>query len=304
MIKEKDNSLALSLCATAENFLSWKPAPVRWLEGGDEALVLHVRGLGGAFVLHASPARLSCVELKWSHSVARHAGQTVPQVVSPLEREGRTLFKWEDYHVAVYPFVAGVALDQNNPRLREAAARMLAKLHRALMDWPGGARPTGGNPLESVVLPPRLHDRALDEWWEATKAKGVVRSVIHGDFYERNLLCSADAITGVIDWHDAALAPLALELAGAAFAFCQDAGHGLNFSRVDSFVGIYRAAGGPVPSGEIASLLEFMRLWIQRDVALNLASGSEAGDPYIQQQIKAFEQIAQHRILDGHSHKS
>lgn len=293
IMKNEDNCTAHSLCGTAEKFLTCHLTPIRWLKGGDEALVLHVQGPEGPLVLHGSSPRLSCVELMWSHAVARHAHHSVPQVVIPLDIEGRTLFKWRGRHVAVYPFVAGNLLDRDDRHFRKAAAELLAKLHLALLDWTGGPRPLGQCPIESVALPSDLLDGELDDWWRINRASGVVTTAIHGDYYERNLLCSADAITGVIDWHDATVAPLAMELAGATFAFCRDTEHALEVSKANNFVASYRAAGGPISENEVASLVHFIRLWLRRDVALNLISGSETHDSYIREQIRAFTQLAQ-----------
>lgn len=287
----KSDETALSLCATAAAFLGQELSPGEWLVGGDEALVLRADGDGVVFVLHASPARLSRAELAWSHAVAKHAGRTVPEVVTAIGRDGETLSAWRDHHLAVYPFVEGSHVNRDDPAHRLGAARLLAKLHRGLLDWAGGPRPQAAHPLSGVPTPPGLSDEGLDDWWR-TVGDGALTTVTHGDYYRRNLICRGQTIVGVIDWHDATIAPLALELAGATFEFCRDAEHELDIGKAQDFANAYREGGGPVQAWEMASLPRFMRLWLRRDVALNLAVGAAADDPYIQRQIEAFQRLA------------
>ena len=93
--------------------------------------------------------------------------------------------------------------------------------------------------------PNALHDPALDEWW-ASVGPGLTRGPTHGDYYRRNLLCTGGRIVGVIDWHDASIRSLAVELAGATFELCRSDEHVLQCDWADEFVASYRSAGGPV----------------------------------------------------------
>lgn len=288
----KDREVALSLCSAAEGLVGSTPRPLRWLEGGYEALVLKAQGREGAIVLHVSPSRRSREELSWCHTVARHAHRTVPQVVVPIERGGDTLAEWHDRLLVVYPYVNGSTLDHNDPNLRKEAARLLAKLHRGLLDWSGGPRPSGTWETVLSELPVSLRDDELDAWWSATEAEGVLASVIHGDYYRGNILCAGGKIAGVIDWHDAETAPLALELAGAVFELCREGELVPKVPLVRDFIGTYRDSDGPVPDQEIASLVRYMRLWIRRNVSKSLSVGSDELDPYIQQQVEVFKHLA------------
>lgn len=292
MVDVKDREVALSLCAAAESFVGGTPTPLRWLEGGYEALVLKAEGRQGAIVLHVSSSQRSREELSWCHAVARHAHKAVPQVVVPIERDGDTLAEWHDRLLAVYPFVDGSTLDHNDPSLRNEAARLLAKLHRGLLDWSGGPRPSGTWEMALAELPVSLRDDHLDAWWNAAEAEGVVTSVIHGDYYRRNILCAGGTIAGVIDWHDAETAPLTLELAGAVFELCREGELVPKVTLARDFIGAYRDSDGPVPEQEIASLARYMRLWIRRNVVKSLSVGGDELDPYMQQQINAFRHLA------------
>ena len=282
---------AVSLCEAAARHFDLDLTPSAWLAGGDEALVLKATGGGSVFVLHASPDRLSREELLWAHSVAQHAARSVPQAISPIERHGTTLCRWRNRSVALYPFVDGDLVKRTDPLQQLAAARALAKVHVALLDWNGGPRPNADANRGEAISSQVMSDTGLDSWWERTRGASL-HSVIHGDFYQRNLIARGSEIVGIIDWHDCTIAPLALELAGAAFEFSRDENHGLDVGRARGFTAAYRAAGGPVPTHDLASLGQFMRMWLRRDVALNLLCGTDLSDPYIARQIAAFRNLA------------
>lgn len=288
----KDREVALSLCAAAKSFVGSTPTPVHWLEGGYEALALKAETSQGPIVLHVSSSERARAELSWCHAVARHAHKAVPQVVVPIKHDGDTLAEWHDRLLAVYPFVNGSTLDHNDPSLRVEAARLLANLHRGLLNWSGGPRPSGTWETALAELPESLRDNDLDAWWNAADAESVVTSVIHGDYYRGNILCVGSTIAGIIDWHDAEIAPLALELAGAVFELCREGELVPKVTLARDFIGAYRESDGPVPEQEIASLVRYMRLWIRRNVVKSLSVGTDELDPYIQQQISAFRSLA------------
>jgi len=139
--------------------------------------------------------------------------------------------------------------------------------------------------------PNALHDPALDEWW-ASVGPGLTRGPTHGDYYRRNLLCTGGRIVGVIDWHDASIRSLAVELAGATFELCRSDEHVLQCDWADEFVASYRSAGGPVLNDEIALLLNLVRVWIRDDVRSALAYGGTVSDEYVAKQMQAFQKLS------------
>ncbi|HYT73367.1 MAG TPA: phosphotransferase [Vicinamibacterales bacterium] len=277
----------------AEPFLGALAQSAEWLEGGDEALVLRVVTDLGAVVLHASPPWRTRKELEWVHAVVRHAHTRVPEVVTPFERFGRTAFEWQGRLVAAFPFVAGEPFDRDDAVLRADAARLLALIHTALLDCPAGPRPESRalNPVPPADLAD-LNDPALDAWWLAIRGQGFIVAPTHGDYYRRNLLCENRRIVGVIDWHDSSIRPAALELAGATFELCRNDEHVLQFDRADTFIELYRAAGGPVANREVEFLLPLIRLWIRNDVRSSLAHGGDVSDNYVAKQMRAFRELA------------
>ena len=106
------------------------------------------------------------------------------------------------------------------------------------------------------------------------REEGFLSSATHGDYHRRNLLCENGEVVAVIDWHDAVVRPLAVELSSAVFELCTDDEHRLQLDRADEFVATYLAAGGPASDDEIEILLPLIRLWIRDDVRSSLACGS------------------------------
>ncbi len=136
-----------------------------------------------------------------------------------------------------------------------------------------------------------LDDPDLDAWWERVRDLEWSAGPTHGDYYRRNLLCANGEIVGIIDWNDAVVRPLAVELAGATFELCRDDEHLLHTDRAEEFVAAYRDAGGPVPEREIEMLGPLMRMWIRDDVRGSLACEGDASSDYVTKQIRAFRHL-------------
>jgi len=242
--------------------------------------------------LHASPRWRTRAELHWVHAVVRHVHVSVPQAVVAIERWGRTTFEWDGRLLALFPFIDGSTLDREDAKLRKQAARLLAGIHTGLLDWTAGPRPAPSERAPAFPTKPAdLDDPDLDVWWEGVRDQEWVEGPTHGDYYRRNLLCANREIVGIIDWHDAEVRPLAVELAGATFELCRDDEHLLDTGRAEEFLASYRDAGGPVPDRDIEMLGPLMRTWIRNDVLGSLASGGDASSDYIAKQIRAFRSL-------------
>lgn len=285
------------LIRAMESFLGLPLRPAGRLAGGHESDVLLVSSPNGPLVLKVNPRWRTTAELEWVHAVIRRANHSVPCAIQPIHRQGRSLIEWRGRPVSVMPFVEGMKLDRDSDLLRQEAARTLAALHRALLNWPGTKRPVHGSlPKRPIAAPSALVDERLDGWWDAVAANGFLMGVTHGDYYPGNIICHNGLIAGVIDWDEAAVGPLALELAAAAFECCRDDQHNLSISRASGFVNMYRVAGGPLPRGDLDLLVPLMRLWIKRDVESAMANPDGYDSAYVERQVRAFSNLAGVRL--------
>ena len=218
---------------------------VSWsaLHGGDEGIVYRVDLASESFVVRVAPQWETHARLEWAAQVATHAARSVPSVVAPLPIGSAHTTSMHGRAATLFPFVQGSHLNRDHPPHRYDAAKQLAAIHSALLDFPIAG------PSQNAVahMPSELFDRRLDEWLVGTDA--LLNGVAHGDYYRRNLLCRNDAIVGIVDWVDASRRPLILEVAGATFELCKDDSHNLHFDRADEFILNYQEANGPVPDG-------------------------------------------------------
>lgn len=282
-----------------EHMLGTPVTPEAELDGEDEARILKLSSRRGTFVLRIEPPWRAPQELEWVHAVATRAHGSVPQAVAPIpSREGGTVLAWRERCASLFPFLDGIPLDREDHGLRADAARVLAAVHLALLGWPGGSRPRSiaARPVEPASVP-ELEDAELDERWRSVRDAGATLGLTHGDYYPGNVLCRRGKILGVIDWNEADVRPLALELGGAAFEFCRNGDHELDPGRTSEFVHAYLAAGGPVPRHEIEALPLFIRWWIRQDALTSFTRNGMPGNTYAWNQVAAFGRL-RHLTLD------
>ena len=266
---------------------------VAGLDGGEECRVLRLRGASGDYVLHVYPSWRTRDELEWVHGIVAHVARTVPEAVGPVRTDAGSLIPSRDGMLVLSPHVPGSHLDREDARQRAAAARLLARIHRATMDWSGPGRPSSGpgRPTLTVPVPEDLRDAALDAWWEEEGRRTEPVAPIHGDYYRRNLLWWNGEISGVVDWSETRVSPLGLELAGAMFELCRRADRSLPRRRAQAFLSSYREGGGPVPVDAVEELLPFMRAWIREDALTSIAWEGQVTD-YARLQMRAFRRLA------------
>lgn len=262
----------------ASRYLVSRDADWTPIFNGDECLVWRVSGAGHAFIIRVSPAWRSPAELQWTHELVAHCAATIPQAVAPLmANDGSSCFVLDEYPVTVYPFVKGAKPDRTNPLLVDQAARLLARIHRAALAWPGTRpRPASNTSrpgmLGQEALPAQFRDPAFDAWEAALPKRKLATGPIHGDYYPRNLLASRSAIDGVIDWDEAKISWLMAETAWAAWEFSQnDAGDDLDMTRAAAFFAAYFDEDPPCLRDELRDAVNFIRLRLRDEVAMNLA---------------------------------
>ena len=273
---------------------AWSP-----IVNGDECLVWWVEQGESPLIVRVSPAWRTPAELQWTHDLTLHCAQSIPEVVAPLRaRDGSTLFIFEDCPVTLFPFVPGEDIDTEDMAMVQAAARLLAHIHKAAVTWPE-QRPRPASkasrplPLARADYPPALQDAELDAWedWAAT-TDALRIAPIQGDFYCRNVLAQAGRITGVIDWDEAIISPLMAEVGWCTWEFAQNwTGDDLFFDRAALFLDAYFAEDPPCPRHEIDHAVPFIRRRLRQESVLELAHAARGEDwdqEYAEGEIRAF----------------
>lgn len=268
-------------------------AGVSPIEEGDEAVVWRVESEQGALIVHQGPAWRSTDELAWTHRVIGRVAARVPEAIVPLTaNDGATFFRHDERPVTLFAFIDGDPLQPSDPALVDHSARVLARIHCSLTDWPDGPRPPSrpGGPQDSDPRedPLELIDHDLDQWWAAT-SKSLPCGIVHGDYYPRNLLCRRHRVVGVIDWHEARIAPIAGEIAWAAWEIAHDDELRLLPDRAARFLDAY---GPDSPSPEL--VIGLMRVWLRENIryGLMLAQHDQpVDDRYLELQLRAFADL-------------
>jgi Ser/Thr protein kinase RdoA (MazF antagonist) len=272
----------------------WSP-----IFNGDECLVWRVEQGESLLIVRISPAWRTPAELQWTHDLTLHCGQSIPEVVAPLRaRDGSTLFVFEDCPVTLYPFVSGKDIDTENMALVQAAARLLARIHKAAVRWPEqrprpASKTTRPQPLPPERYPEVFQDPELDAWeaW-LDQTDTLVFGPIHADYYSRNVLATDTTITGVIDWDEAYMDHLMAEVGWSAWEFAQNwTGDDLFYDRAALYLEAYFAEDPPCPRHEVEHAVQFIRRRLRRESVLQLAAAERGEDweqEYTEQEMRAF----------------
>ncbi|MDQ2848384.1 MAG: aminoglycoside phosphotransferase family protein [Actinomycetota bacterium] len=224
------------------------------LYGGEESAAYRV----GSVVVRIGSMSRDLAEVEWCNEVAAAAARRVPEVIAPSAlADGTTALLIGDRPITVWPYVAGSWADRHDPQQRAESARLLARLHLALVDERPRARPRpslwqrglDGSPQ------PDLPDRSLDRWLAEFSRDARVQP-LHGDFYARNLLAIDGHVVAVLDWDEALIGPAEMELASAAWEFSKS---DADLAVAHGFVDDYREAGGPARALDDATLKQLIR---------------------------------------------
>ncbi len=91
----------------------------------------------GDFVLRVSPSRTIAESVVFQHDLMRFMHSRIAEVPLPIAgRDGDTFFVFENQTISLLPFMPGEMASRSNPTDRISAAQMLAKLHRAGLEYP------------------------------------------------------------------------------------------------------------------------------------------------------------------------
>ena len=205
------------------------------LHGGEESAAYRI----GAVVVRIAPQWRTDREMAWFAQLADHAAAVVPEVVAPLRSAFDSfVVRLTGRPVSAWPFVAGEWPAMGDHVLRDQAAELLARLHKALADAPVPHEP----PTPMAQGPGEdLRDAELDAWLESRAC--LAAQPLHGDFYRGNALAVDGRITALLDWDDAYVGPVEKDVCEAAWEW----GGGLatgSLAGALAFLAAYTSSGG------------------------------------------------------------
>lgn len=180
-----------------------------------------------------------------------------------ITKRGATVVQVDGRPVSLWPYVPGEWLDVEDADLCLQAARILAQVHRVLVD-------SDIPPRTERIVEPGLEDRQLDRWLDEFAQLTRVHHPLHGDFYRGNLLVHGGRITAVLDWDEAWVGPPEFEVASAA----RELGSrwGTDLRPAQRFVAEYVAAGGTAQRLDDVSLAQLIRRRLRcEDTAFHLS---------------------------------
>lgn len=277
--------------------------PAGRVAGGDEARLVALESSAGRVVLRVAPAWRTVEELEWAYALAGFASGAVPEAVAPLPAlDGARVFRHAGRPVSLWPWVEGERLDREDAALRDAAARLLARLHRVLPAWPQPRpRPPAARVPPRSADVPEVEDAELDRWMARRAADaGVPRGPVHGDFYRGNVLCREGRIMGLIDWDESRVDALDVELAWSVWEFCQHAVEdALDVERARRFLAAYAEAGGPVRTDAPGFVIPHIRAGLAREVRMAYAAraaGGKIDEAYMEREVRAFRNLRDQRL--------
>lgn len=224
------------------------------LHGGEESAAYRV----GTVVVRIGAKGRDLGEVEWCNGVAAAAARKVPEAVAPLAlADGTTALSIGDRPITVWPYVAGSWADRRNPEQRTESARLLARIHLALVEEHAPARPHPSLWQRGLdgSSQPDLPDRSLDRWLAEFSRDARVQP-LHGDFYPGNLLAGDGHIVAVLDWDEALIGPAEMEVASAAWEFGKSDG---DLAVAQGFVDDYLEAGGPARALGDTTLRQLIR---------------------------------------------
>ncbi|MGH3243635.1 MAG: phosphotransferase enzyme family protein, partial [Spirillospora sp.] len=169
--------------------------------------------------------------------------------------------------VSLWPFVEGRWPDEAEADVQ--AARLLARLHRALASAEPGPRPSRSfaeyglyGPEDTPEVPIGLADPDLDRWLAEFHRAHTTRHPLHGDYYAGNTLIDGGVLTAVLDWDESFVGAPEFELAAAATEWGED-----EPKRARRFVDVYMAEGGTAGDLDDEALAQLIRHKLRREVA-------------------------------------
>jgi homoserine kinase type II len=189
-------------------------------------------------------------------------------------KSGKFICLFQNFSAFAYPFLPGEAQEKLDASLRKQAGEALARIHLQsknfstpvsgsrirLWDIPGyysletlheSIKKTAGESIRNAALYAYEH---IKEYY--VDAAQLPAGSMHMDFKPENILCSDGRLTGIVDFDNSYIGPLALDLAYALLWFGKE-DDGLKLSNMDEFLDGYQKIR-PLTEAEKASLYPYI----------------------------------------------
>ncbi len=162
---------------------------------------------------------------------------------------------------------------------------------------PPGQSPPASAADEDILLLDAMLGNATDALRQA-EADRLPRGVVHGDLFRDNVLFAGDRLTGLLDFHHAAVGYLIYDLAVAANDWCSRPDGRLDPSQANALLAAYRRLR-PLTDAELAAFPSFMAyaalaFWLSR---LSAASKAQSGLPVRVRDPDEFRRIGADRTM-------
>lgn len=255
---------------------------LRGIEGGSENSNFFVDCEGGQFVL-TLVERGPVAELAFFVALLdclHEAELPVPYAIA--DRRGDSLHRFKDRPALLQPRLPGRHVERPDSEHCAAVGDMLGRLHRVTAgcalarnsergpDWmrTESARwRAQANPLQGALLDEALS--ALERVGQHANALPTV--IVHADLFRDNVLFEAHALTGVIDFYNAATGWALYDLAICVNDWCLDRNCTLDSARTEALLAAY-AAHRSFTEAERACWPDMLRVaalrfWLSRLIA-------------------------------------
>jgi len=229
--------------AAAELLANWDivPETLEPLEGGIASTTYCVNG---AWVF----AVLDRLDLPGGRGLAgflRHLADTsLPTPPLRLTRDGADHVVWRDRVVLVRAFWPADVVSPLPGKWLPAAGRLLASIHATpplpvspvddigfAVDWRPVLTGRDEAPLAAAI-------EGAEARFDHAACNALPRGLVHGDFFDDNLLIRPDGTLGVIDWEFGCVDAFVLDIAMAVVGVCRT-GANLDPARLREFLSAY-----------------------------------------------------------------
>ncbi|MFJ3385588.1 MULTISPECIES: phosphotransferase [unclassified Curtobacterium] len=124
--------------------------------------------------------------------------------------DGRVQVRTDDVSMSLQRVVDGAHLDVDDPEQVHAVGAAIARLHRAMVAYPGTAGRHG------VLTPPPAPAELVAGWLDTAPEAALPLQVVQGDYRAANVLCADDRVVAVLDFEELRLDHRVVELARSA----------------------------------------------------------------------------------------